>query len=54
MTPPPVQDTEGKPVAEAHGSGGCTLAPGRRFDFLTGGLTLMALAISAARRRRGP
>jgi hypothetical protein len=51
LTPPPVPDTQGKPVAEADGSGGCTLAPARRFDFLSGGLTLMALAISAARRR---
>jgi len=55
--PPPVPDasvpdTQGKPVADVHGGGGCTLAPGRSFDFLTGGLTLMALAISAARRRR--
>ena len=54
VTPTPPPDPPGKPVAEAHGSGGCTLAPGRRFDFLTGGLILMALAISAARRRRRP
>jgi hypothetical protein len=37
---------------DVHGNSGCALAPGRRVDFPLGGLTLMALAVVIASRRR--
>jgi outer membrane protein assembly factor BamB len=57
-TPPSVPDTPGTApgtrTTDLRGNGGCALALGRRSNFPTSGLILMALAIGAVCRRRHP